>query len=137
MFPVYRVDDGFLGARASRPHKAWRSLGQLLHLDRPATAPWFSFGLAVAVFANVVAARKVALMLSDPQKDDPQKEKDAGGTPALPGAITPSWRGTAEAEPPGKATVGASLVGAQSVCPYVGGYGVDHVRLAPGDLGVE
>ena len=97
MFPVYRVDEGFLGARASRPHKAWRSLGQLLHLDRPATAPWFSFGLAVAVFANVVAARKVALMLNDPQK-----EKDAGGTPALPGAITPSWRGTAEAEPPGK-----------------------------------
>ena len=69
MFPVYRVDEGFLGARASRPHKAWRSLGQLLHLDRPATAPWFSFGLAVAVFANVVAARKVALMLNDPHKE--------------------------------------------------------------------
>ena len=76
MFPVYRVDEGFLGARASRPHKAWRSLGQLLHLDRPATAPWFSFGLAVAVFANVVAARKVALMLNDPQSR--QKRMRAG-----------------------------------------------------------
>ena len=66
MFPVYCVDEGFLGARASRPHNAWHSLGQLLHLDRPATAPWPSFGLAVAVTANVTAARKVALMLSDP-----------------------------------------------------------------------
>ena len=84
MFPVYCVDEGFLGARASRPHNAWHSLGQLLHLDRPATAPWPSFGLAVAVTANVTAARKVALMLSDPYKD-------AGGTPALPGAITLSW----------------------------------------------
>ena len=35
MFPVYCVDDGVLGARASRPHKAWHSLGHLLHLDRP------------------------------------------------------------------------------------------------------
>ena len=39
MFPVYCVDDGFLGARASRPHNAWHSLGHLRRLDRPATAP--------------------------------------------------------------------------------------------------
>ena len=34
MFPVYCVDDGFLGARASRPHNAWHSLSHLRHLDR-------------------------------------------------------------------------------------------------------
>ena len=35
-------DDGFLGARASRPHKAWHSLGHLPHLDQPGTASWLS-----------------------------------------------------------------------------------------------
>ena len=62
-------DDGFPGARASRPHKAWRSLGHLLHLDRPATAPWFSFGPADAVSADRVAACSVALKLSGGQRD--------------------------------------------------------------------
>ena len=28
-------DDGFLGARASRPHQAWHSLDHLPHLDQP------------------------------------------------------------------------------------------------------
>ncbi len=41
-------DDGFPGARASRPHQAWHSLGHLPHLDQPGTAPWLSFGLAAA-----------------------------------------------------------------------------------------
>ena len=68
MFPVFCVDDGFLGARASRPHNAWHSLGHLRHLDRPATAPWLSLGPAVAVPADVVAARKAARKLSDPDK---------------------------------------------------------------------
>ena len=68
MFPVFCVDDGFLGARASRPHNAWHSLSHLRHLDRPATAPGISLGPAVAVPADVVAARAVALRLSDPDK---------------------------------------------------------------------
>ena len=72
--------EGFLGARASRPHNDWRGLGHLLHLDRPAAAPRLSFGLAVAVTADVVAACKAARKLSDHHK-----EQDAGGTPALPG----------------------------------------------------
>ena len=80
MFPVYGVVEGFLGARASRPHNDWHGLGHLLHLDRPAAAPWLSFGLAVVVTADVVAACKAARKLSDHHK-----EQDAGGTPALPG----------------------------------------------------
>ena len=68
MFPVYCVDDGFLGARASRPHNSWHSLSHLRHLDRPASAPRLSFDLDVAVPADVVAARKVAWKLSDPDK---------------------------------------------------------------------
>ena len=72
--------EGFLGARASRPHNDWHALGHLLRLDRPAAAPRLSFGLAVAVTANVVAACKAARKLSDHHK-----EQDAGGTPALPG----------------------------------------------------
>ena len=62
-------DDAFLGARASRPHKAWHSLGHLPHLGRPGTAPWISFGLAVAVTAAVVAACKVALRVRGYQRN--------------------------------------------------------------------
>ena len=41
----------------------------LLHLDQPATAPWFSFGLADAVPADRVAACSIALKLSGGQRD--------------------------------------------------------------------
>ena len=62
-------DDGPPGARASRPHQAWHSLGHLPHLDQPGTAPWLSFGLADGVTADVVAACKAARKLSDDQRD--------------------------------------------------------------------
>ena len=62
-------DEGFLGARASRPHQAWHSLGHLPHLDQPGTAPWLSFGLADAVLADRVAACSIALKLSGGQRD--------------------------------------------------------------------
>ena len=62
-------DDGFPGARASRPHNAWHSLGHLPHLDQPGTAPWLSFGLAAAVPAHRVAACSIALKLSGGQRD--------------------------------------------------------------------
>ena len=62
-------DDGFLGARASRPHQAWHSLGHLPPLDQPGTAPWLSFGLAAAVPADRVAACGIALKLSGGQRD--------------------------------------------------------------------
>ena len=62
-------DDGFLGARASRPHQAWHSLGQLPHLDQPATAPWLSFGLTDGVPAHRGAACSIALKLSGSQGD--------------------------------------------------------------------
>ena len=62
-------NDGFLGARASRPHKAWHSLGHLPHLDQPATAPWLSYGLADGVLAHRVAACSIALRLSGGQSE--------------------------------------------------------------------
>ena len=62
-------DEGFLGARASRPHQARHSLGYLPHLNQPGTAPWLSFGLAAAVPADRVAACSIALKLSDGQRD--------------------------------------------------------------------
>ena len=33
-------DEDFLGARASRPHKAWHGLAYLSHFDQPRTAPF-------------------------------------------------------------------------------------------------
>ena len=62
-------DDGFPGARASRPHQAWHSLGHLPHLDQPGTAPWLSFGLADGVTADRVAACGIAPKLSAVQRD--------------------------------------------------------------------
>ncbi len=62
-------DDGFPGARASRPHQAWHSLGHLPHLDQPGTAPWLSFGPADAVPAGRMAACSIALKLSAGQRD--------------------------------------------------------------------
>ena len=66
-------DDGFPGARASRPQvirdKAWHSLGHLPHLDQTGTAPWLSFGLAHAVPAHRVAACSIALKLSGGQRN--------------------------------------------------------------------
>ena len=62
-------DEGFLGARASRPHQAWHGLGRLPHLDQPGTEPWLSFGLADAVPADRVAACSIALKLSGGQRD--------------------------------------------------------------------
>ena len=62
-------NDGLLGARASRPHQAWHSLGHLLHLDQTGTAPWLSFGLADAVPGDRVAVCSIALKLSGGQRD--------------------------------------------------------------------
>ena len=81
-------DDGFLGARASRPHQAWHSLGHLPHLDQPGTEPWLSFGLADAVPAHRVAACSIALKLSGGQRD-----RMRAGRPRSQ-AITPPLRGS-------------------------------------------
>ena len=74
-------DEDLPGSAGVPPAQGLARLGHLRHLDRPAAAPWLSLGPAVTVPADVVAACKVVLKLSDPHK-----EKDAGGTPALPGA---------------------------------------------------
>ena len=60
MFPVYGVEDAHPGARASRPHKSWHSLGHLLHPGRPATASGHCFGRAHGVPAGRVAGRPIA-----------------------------------------------------------------------------
>ena len=53
---VMSRDDDFLGARASRPHKAWHGFAYLPHFDQPGMAPLLSFQLANAVSADRVAA---------------------------------------------------------------------------------
>ena len=60
-------DDDFLGARASRPHKAWHSYAYLRHFNKPGTAPLLPFRLADAVPADKVAACRIALKLSGRQ----------------------------------------------------------------------
>ena len=61
------VEDDHLGARASRPHKAWHSLAYFRDFDRPRTAPLLPFRLADAVPAGRVAACRIALKLSGRQ----------------------------------------------------------------------
>ena len=81
-------DEGFPGARASRPHQARHSLADLPHLDQPATAPWLSFGLADGVLAHRVAACSIALKLSAVQRN-----RMRAGRPRSQ-AITPPLRGS-------------------------------------------
>ena len=80
-------DDGFPGARASRPHKAWHSFGHLPHLDQPGTAPWLSFGPADAVPAD-----RVGCLQHRTEAQRQPKGQGAGGTPALPGNAVPAAR---------------------------------------------
>ena len=62
-------DEAHPGARASRPHNSWHSLGHLLHPARPATAPRPCFGRAHAVPAGRVAGCRIAGKLSGTQRD--------------------------------------------------------------------
>ena len=62
-------DDGLLGARASRPHQAWHSLGHLPHLDQPGTAPCLCFGRALAVPAGRAVGCNIAGKLSGNRRD--------------------------------------------------------------------
>ena len=88
-------DDGFLGARASRPHQAWHSLGHLPHLDQPGPAPRLSFGLADAVPADRVAACSIALKLSGGQRNTGCGRDARAPRRCRPGgAVGGVWRAT-------------------------------------------
>ncbi len=58
-----RTNEPLLGARASRPHKAWHSRGYLPHLDQPDIIQSITFRLADSVPADVIAAWKSELAL--------------------------------------------------------------------------
>ncbi len=60
-------NDDLLGARASRPHKAWHSFACLRHFDQPGTAPLLLFRPADAVPADRIAACRIAMKLSGRQ----------------------------------------------------------------------
>ena len=62
-----------LGARASRPHKAWHNRGYLPHFDEAGTVQFLAFRLVDAVPATMVAAWKTELKLSGGEAaDDPR-----------------------------------------------------------------
>ena len=89
------MDDDLLGARASRPHKAWHSLVYFRDFDRPRTAPLLPFCLTDAVPAGRVTACRIALKLSGrqsakaagcPQRRKPGRRGEASmGSQAQPG----------------------------------------------------
>ncbi len=63
----------YLGARASRPHKAWHSRGYLPHLDQPGTIQSLTFRLFDSVPSKVVEVWKSELALTGDEKaDDPR-----------------------------------------------------------------
>ena len=76
-------DDGFLGARASRPHQAWHSLAHLPHLDQPAAAPCLCFGRAHAVPAGRAVGCNIAGKLSGNRRDSMRagRPRSRGGRP--------------------------------------------------------
>ena len=130
-------DDGFLGARASRPHQAWHSLGHLPHLDQPGTAPWLSFGLADAVPADRVAACSIALKLSGGQRDSmragrPRSQgSPRGSRPAARRRLMGvGWRSTsqkADVRPLGNSRLPASPAPARHD-------GADHSRVKQSEI---
>ena len=64
---VMSWDDDYLGARASRPHKAWHNFAYLPHFDQPGTVPLLPFRLADAEPADRVAACRISVKLSGRQ----------------------------------------------------------------------
>ena len=63
----------YLGARASRPHKAWHSRGYLPHLDQPGTIQSLTFRLFDSVPIGMIEVWKSELALTgDEEADDPR-----------------------------------------------------------------
>ena len=63
----------YLGARASRPHKAWHSRGYLPHLDQPGTIQSLTFRLFDSVPIGTIEVWKSELALTgDEEADDPR-----------------------------------------------------------------
>ena len=83
-------DDDFLGARASRPHKAWHNRGYLSEFDQPGRAPLLPFRPADGVPAYWVAACGV-----DGLADDERHLRAVRRTPAE-NLAQGSWCGSPE-----------------------------------------
>ena len=73
------------GARASRPHRTWHSLGYLLHPGRPATASGLRFGRAYAAPVGRVAGCGIA-----GKQSGTQRECKRAGRPRSRGGLLPS-----------------------------------------------
>ena len=71
MFPVFCVDEDFLGARASRPHNPRHSPAHFRHLDRSATAPgdrYFLMNIDAQVIKQVHAQQDERLLHQKPAR---------------------------------------------------------------------
>ena len=80
--------DAHPGARASRPHKSWQSLGNLLHPGRPvSTAPGLCFGPAHAVPAVRVAGCPIAGKLIGRNGSACGRDARAPGWTSLPSLL--------------------------------------------------
>ena len=97
------------GARASRPHNAWHSLGHLPPLGSTGNG-----AMALLRPGRCGYCRRSGCLQSRAEAQRPPKGQHAGGTPALPGAITPPLEG--ESQKPSRQAkadaVGGSRVGA-------------------------
>ncbi len=76
------------GARASRPHNAWHSLGHLPPLGSTGNG-----AMALLRPGRCGYCRRSGCLQSRAEAQRPPKGQHAGGTPALPGAITPPLEG--------------------------------------------
>ena len=93
-------DDGFLGARASRPHKAWHGLGHLLHLDRPGTASWLLPPQGAQCHQEFLNMDKQDIQDSEPFAKFARKRDLLSGRVVVPGSagvppaqdLAGSWR---------------------------------------------
>ena len=76
-------DDGFLGARASRPHQAWHSLGHLTWING-------NGAMALLRLGRCGSRPQGGCLQHRAEAQRRPKGQDAGGTPALPGDAVPA-----------------------------------------------
>ena len=82
-------NDGLPGARASRPHNAWHSLGHLPPLGSTGNG-----AMALRRPGRCCSRRQGGCLQHRTEAQRRPKGQDAGGTPALPGQSLPPLRGS-------------------------------------------
>ena len=116
------------GARASRPHKASRSLTHLLHRNQPAAAPCLCFGRAHAVPAGRAVGCNIAGKLSGNPRDSMRAGRPRSRVGRPHGEVGGIRRATSLRA--GRRPLGNSRLSASPAPPWC----ADHTRVKQSEI---